>query len=72
VWLLRSAHHQAVLCLSGVLIFSYFLRGCMEGCMRGGIIRHFPPRTTRLFAAAAGTGRPKNAQTFGHGRGQIG
>jgi hypothetical protein len=31
-----------LLALSADLISSYFVRGCMEDCMRGCIIRYFP------------------------------
>ena len=51
-----------LLALSADLISSYFVRGCMEVCMRGCIIRYFPPPHGRRPAAADADG------VAGHGR----
>ena len=49
---------ERALSLSGDLISSYFVKICMEVCMRGCIISYFPPnpRHAEPLARAAGDG----------------
>jgi hypothetical protein len=39
---LATTYKAAAKALSDDLIFSYYVEGCMEGCMRNYIIRYFP------------------------------